>query len=78
MQGLNRKFNNKLSLVKNMWKDFSPEWGKELVPYSIKNKTLFFKTKKNPIILQYREQEILKIIQMILKNEITNIKILNI
>ncbi|WP_342262227.1 hypothetical protein [Alphaproteobacteria bacterium endosymbiont of Tiliacea citrago] len=78
VKNLTKKFSNPIIFLKASWKDIAPDWAKEAIPYSIKNQTVFFKTKDNPMVLQYKEKEILKIINILISNSITKVKIFSI
>lgn len=76
LKKLDKKFSNKSLFLKSAWKDIAPSWTLDAYPYSIKNETAFFKSKSNAMILQYREKEILKIVQLLMGDTIQKIKII--
>lgn len=75
LKKLNKKFSNKLSFLRASWPDIAPDWALDASPYSIKNDVIFFKSAKNSLILQFREKELLKIVNLILGDSISKVKI---
>lgn len=67
MKKLQKKHQNPINFLKAVWVEIAPNWAIFAVPYMIRNNTLIMKTDaKHAITLQYREQELLEIIQTVL------------
>ncbi len=67
MKKLSNKHKNPVNFLKAVWGDVAPQWAVLAQPYMIRKNTLIMKTISNhAITLQYREQELLKLVQTVL------------
>jgi hypothetical protein len=74
---LRRKHASPINALKTAWEHMAPDWLKLTQPTMIKDGTLFLKSWKNNLLIQYREQEIIKFANLITPEEIKKIKILS-
>lgn len=72
---LNKKFSSQIAFLKAVWKEIAPDWALNAVPTSIKNKTVTLRAKKDGLILQFREKELLRVVKLILGDEIEKVKV---
>lgn len=80
IQQLHKKHKNPITYLQSSWLEIAPEWAIIAQPYMIRQKTLTLKTSStHAMVIQYREQELLKIAQSIIGEEaIERVKIIKI
>ena len=67
MKMLQKKHQNPVNFLKAVWVEIAPSWAILAQPYMIRKNTLIMQTDQaHAITLQYREQELLSIIQAVL------------
>ena len=76
LQKLKKQNKNSISDLKEIWKNQSPVWAKELIPYKLQKEIMFFKSKENSLIFQYKEKELIQICESITNKKIKRIKII--
>lgn len=78
MKQLQAKQKRPINALKASWYEVAPEWATVADPYTIKEGVLLLKANPNQaLILQYREQELLKIAQIIIGDVVKKIKVLS-
>lgn len=77
LKKLHSQNKNPINFLKAAWIDIAPSWAVMAEPYSIRNKVLTMKAPtKQALILQYREEELLKLAQTIVSHIVQHIKII--
>ena len=82
MQKLQNKHKNPINFLRTTWLDIAPKWAILAEPYMIRKNVLIMKTSSaHAITLQYREQELLQIVNTVIgtnkeRVEIDRIKII--
>ena len=75
---LHNKHKNPINFLKTAWVEIAPQWAVLAEPYMIRKETLIMRTSsQHAIMLQYREQELIAVINTILsQSPITRVKII--
>jgi hypothetical protein len=76
LKKLQKKHKSPISAIKTSWEHLRPTWAANTHPKMIKDNIIFMESYSNPLIIQYKEQEILTIVRLITDERIDKVKIL--